>query len=441
VSVERQFVRKDGSSFWGYLSGRRHVNSEGRLISLIGYLTDISDLKQSEEERLSLERQLLRAQKLDSLGLLAGGIAHDFNNILTAIMGNISYAKKELDLSHQAYEPLVRAEKAAKRAAGLARQLLTFAKGGEPVKKYISLPQTVQETLSLVLSGTNVQAAVNLAPDLQTLYADEGQISQAFHNIIINAVQAMPSGGTLAVSARNIAISGSNSFGLPAGEYVRISFEDEGCGIAPEIMERIFDPYFTSKEGGSGLGLASTYSIIKKHDGHISVSSSYGKGAIFNIILPGFDRQVAEEISAAPVSDNIKEACSILVMDDDEMVRELAVISIKRLGYKVVCCEDGLQAVSLYRAAYDVGAPYHLVIMDLTIPGRMGGVKAAQEILAIDPAARMIVSSGYSKDPVMANFSDYGFCAALEKPYNIDEIARILQGTTLNSAEQSCPSL
>ncbi len=562
VSTERHFVRKDGSSFWGYLSGRRHTDANGKLISLVGHITDITELKQAEEalisserkfrtliecstdvifvlddkgvfrfaspawenhfgypvsdimnkefapfihpddilpcvqhlqqvmtsgksstsppyrvkhadgswrlflangtpyidssgvqmylgvarditeqkqaeeERLSLERQLLRAQKLESLGVLAGGIAHDFNNILTAIMGNISYAKKEFNLSHQAYEPLARAEKAAKRAAGLARQLLTFAKGGEPVKEYISLRQTVNETLSLVLSGTNVQAAIHLPDDLRTLYADEGQLSQAFHNIIYNAVQAMPSGGTLTVSARNICIISDNSFGLAAGNYVRISFEDEGCGIAAEHMERIFDPYFTNKEGGSGLGLASTYSIIKKHDGHISVSSSSGTGAIFTIILPGFDKPVTEEMPADPVSVNVKGAYSILVMDDDEMVRELAEITIKRLGYTVVCSEDGLQALSLYRSAHEEGNPFSLVIMDLTIPGRMGRVKTAQEILAFDPEARLIVSSGYSKDPVMANFSNYGFCAALEKPYNIDEIARILHGGTQESAKQ-----
>jgi CheY-like chemotaxis protein len=237
----------------------------------------------------------------------------------------------------------------------------------------------------------------------------------------------MPDGGRFFVTGRNITISAGNDLGLAAGDYVRITFADEGCGIAEDDLEKIFDPYFTNKAGGSGLGLASTYSIIKKHDGHITVSSPPGEGAVFTIILPGYGRTEPESTAAAAESETIHGTCSILVMDDDEMVRDLADITLKRLGYSVVCCQDGAEAVTLYKNALTEGGPFCLVIMDLTIPGGMGGVEAARQILAFHPEARLIVSSGYSDDPVMANFSAYGFCAALGKPYNVEEIAAILR--------------
>jgi CheY-like chemotaxis protein len=278
---------------------------------------------------------------------------------------------------------------------------------------------------------------MDLPTDLHAVNADEGQLSQVFHNIIINAVQAMPDGGSLFVSASNVAISENNNLALAAGEYVKISFIDEGCGIAAEDLGRIFDPYFTSKACGSGLGLASTYTIIKKHCGHISVSSAPGKGTTFTIFLPGCSGPLIEEFNEGHAPVNAQEVHSILVMDDDEMVRELANITLKRFGYNVVCCENGTAAVALYRSAREEGAPFSLVIMDLTIPGGMGGIEAARQILAFAPDAQLIVSSGYSDDPVMVNFADFGFCAALEKPYNVEEIARILQKTKQGDARHS----
>lgn len=420
---------KDGS--YKFLESDAHpiLNESGELVGFRGVDRDITERKKAEDERLIFEQQLLQAQKLESLGVLAGGIAHDFNNILTAIMGNISYARMDLDASQHAYEPLLRAEKAVKRAAALAKQLLVFSSGGKPVKKLISVRQSVNEAVSLVLSGSSVEAIVDLPADLHTINADEGQMSQAFNNIIINAVQAMPNGGKLTVSARNAAITEGNSHGLPAGDYVEIAFTDEGCGIAGEDLERIFDPYFTNKAGGSGLGLSSTYAIIKNHGGHIAVSSSLDMGTTFTILIPGCAEPVNEELKEAPAPAEAQGVYSILVMDDDEMVSELAEITLKRFGYAVVCCDNGAAAVSLYRSAREKGMPFSLVIMDLTIPGGMGGLEAARQILAFDPEAQLIVSSGYSDDPVMANFSDYGFCAALEKPYNVEEITGILQRT------------
>ena len=388
---------------------------------------DISKRKESEIEKQNLLVQLNQAQRIESIGVLAGGIAHDFNNILTAIMGNISHAIMDLDASQHAREPLLRAEKAVIRATGLAKQLLIFAKGGDPVKKFFSVPERLNDVVSLVLSGTAVRAVIDLPADLHAVNADEGQISQAFDNIIINAVQAMPNGGNLTISANNIAITECNNLGISAGDYVQMSFTDEGCGIDAENLVKIFDPYFTNKTGGSGLGLASTYAIIKKHEGNISVSSTPGKGTTFTILIPSCGKLVNEEEKAVHALEIAQKNHSILVMDDDEMVRELAEITLKRLGYKVVCCDNGISAVTLYRSAREGGEPFSLVIMDLTIPGGIGGVEAAKQILAFDPAAQLIVSSGYSADPVMANFCDYGFCASLEKPYNVAEIASILQ--------------
>jgi len=397
----------------------------------------VLESKRAEAERAQLELQLLQAQKLESLGVLAGGIAHDFNNILTAIMGNISYARMDLEATHSACAPLARAEKAARRAADLARQLLVFAKGGEPVKKVVSLRQIVDDAVALTLSGTNVQAVIDLPPGLNAVNADEGQINQSFHNIIINAVHAMPAGGRLTVSGENVTLATDNCHGLPAGDYVRISFADEGCGIPDEDLKRIFDPYFTNKAGGTGLGLASTYSIIRKHNGQISVSSTPGSGTTLTILLPALSETFTEPVEAEYVPLNAHGNDAILVMDDDEMVRDLAAITLKRFGYAVSVCMNGSEAIALYRAARDEGKPFSLVIMDLTIPGGMGGIEAARQIRAIDPDAHLIVSSGYSDDPVMANYTDYGFCASMEKPYRVEDISAILQQLKREAAEKS----
>jgi len=237
----------------------------------------------------------------------------------------------------------------------------------------------------------------------------------------------MPAGGSLTVSGGNITLSTDNSNCLPGGDYVRICFSDEGCGIAADEQKRIFDPYFTTKAGGSGLGLASTYSIIKKHNGQITVSSTPGCGSTFTILLPSLSETSAEQVAPESESSGIFGSGSILVMDDDEMVRELAATTLKRFGYVVTTCVNGTEAIALYRAARNEGQPFSVVIMDLTIPGGMGGIEAARQILAFDPAARLIVSSGYSDDPVMAHFAEYGFCAAIEKPYRVEDISAILQ--------------
>lgn len=381
---------------------------------------DVTDQRMLQEERH-------KNQKLESLGVLAGGIAHDFNNILAAIMGNISFAKLDMDEAQDAYIPLTRAEKAAQRAADLARQLLVFSKGGQPVKRVASLENIIHEAVSLALSGTNVKGLIDIPAPLEAARVDEGQINQSFHNIIINAVHAMPGGGSLTVHGENVTLNRENMLGLHAGNYVKLSFTDEGCGISEADQEKVFDPYFTTKAGGTGLGLASTHAIIHKHDGQVKVASIVGKGTTFTIYLPSLGKTRIDPVPIRTSALEGHEGGSILVMDDDEMVRDLVFLALNRIGYTVKTCSNGDEAICLYRSAQDTGKAFSAVLMDLTIPGGMGGVEAARRILALDPGTRLIVSSGYSDDPVMANYSQYGFCAAIGKPYRVEDIAATLR--------------
>ena len=421
VSLERQYIRRDGTDFWGHLSGRRLENPDGSLRALVGVIADITDRKAHENETLKL-------QKLESLGILAGGIAHDFNNILTGIIGNISLAKMFIDDTHKSYRALTGAEKASLRATELARQLLTFARGGEPVKKVISLQYLVNESVSLVLHGSNVKSTVAIPDSIHALEADEGQISQVFHNIIINATQAMPGGGAITVSARNETLAANNRMALPPGTYTCLTFTDEGCGISDTDLNKIFDPYFTTKVSGNGLGLASSRSIIIKHGGHIGVSSMVDKGTTFTIYLPSIGETISEFQSESVSQNFIKpKGGSILVMDDEEMIRELAAAMIEEIGYQITTCADGTEAIRCYKTANESGTPFSAVIMDLTIPGGVGGKEAAEKILAIDQAACLIVSSGYSNDPIMSDFRTFGFSGAIAKPYSIDELEHALR--------------
>lgn len=385
----------------------------------LAILTDITEQK-------IIHDQVLKMQKLESLGVLAGGIAHDFNNILTSILGNISLAQLFLDKTHKSYRPLEQAEKGSMRAVELASQLLTFAKGGQPVKKLITVPHLVGESVSLVLRGTNVKGVIDIPASLHAIEADEGQLSQAFNNLIINAIQAMPEGGMLAIHGKNVTLSEKNRFGLKGGAYVCLTFTDEGCGIPEAELGNIFDPYFTTKPGGTGLGLASTHSIICKHEGLILVTSNVGTGTTLTIYLPSAGGAPSEQRSEKVITPGEHAGGSILVMDDDEMIRHLAYEILEELGYECKTCINGEDAISVYKAALDAGSPFSAVIMDLTIPGGMGGKEAAKHLLDIDPGARLIVSSGYSNDPVMAEYNAYGFRGAVAKPYKVQQLAHVL---------------
>jgi len=397
-----------------------YYKTEGTVGGVIGIMVDVTDRRKYEEERIKMD-------KLESLGVLAGGIAHDFNNIITGILGNISLARIYLDKSHKACKPLGAAEKASQRAAELAHQLLTFAKGGVPIKKTITLQHIINECVSFILRGSNVQGVVDISDSLHAVEADEGQINQAFGNIIINGVQAMPGGGTLNIRGENVTLGSKNWMMLPPGNYVKIDFADKGCGIALETREKIFDPYFTTKAKGTGLGLSSAYSIIVRHGGCIDLQSVVGEGTTFSCYLPStgeiFPEQRADRES--PVI-GAPQGGAVLVMDDEEMIREIAAEILDYLGYKATTCTRGEEAVALYKSAWESGAPFFAAIMDLTIPGGMGGKLAAEKILEFDPDARLIVSSGYSVDPVMAQYKSFGFCGAVGKPYEAKEIAQVL---------------
>jgi len=373
-----------------------------------------------------INNELLKVQKMESLGVLAGGISHDFNNILTGIMGNISFAKMYLDPEHEARLPLQAAEKASQRAAELAHQLLTFARGGEPIKKVVDLRRLVAESLSLSLRGSSVQGNIEFPAGLSHVEADEGQIHQAFNNIIINAVHAMPGGGTLNVSGENVLMKSNNRLSLKPGPYVKLLFRDEGCGIDPATLKNIFDPYFTTKSGGNGLGLASTLSIIRRHGGHIQAHSKVGAGATFTLYLPSTEESSPVVEAAVENVTGRHAGGRVLVMDDEEMLRTLTSRLLAHLGYQVTTCACGEEAIALYAAARERGAPFAAVIMDLTVPGGMGGKEAARHILACDPEAKLIVSSGYSNDQALSDYRSYGFCGAVLKPYQVSELAETL---------------
>jgi PAS domain S-box-containing protein len=402
----------------------RHAIANTQLIGgrIVVLFTDIT-------EREQLRNELIKMQKLESIGVLAGGIAHDFNNILTGIMGNLSFAQALLDSGHPALQPLKSAEQASVRAAELTGQLLTFARGGEPIRQVVSVAPLINEAMTLMLRGSNVRGETWIDPSLRAIEADAGQISQVLNNMIINAVQAMPTGGTLRIRAENVHLEDGNALPtLPGGNYVRIDLSDEGCGMTAEIVERIFDPYFSTKPTGSGLGLASAYSIVSRHGGTIGVESTVGSGTTFTLYLPatqeGPTTSVSVETAAkpAPAADLHPR---ILVMDDEDMICDLAASMLTHLGYEVETCSDGEAAVRRYLAAKEGGRPYAAVLMDLTIPGGMGGKEAAQLILARDPEACLVVSSGYSHDLMLAEYRSHGFKGVLAKPYKMGELEHV----------------
>ena len=379
-------------------------------------------------ERKKLEEERRKISNLESLGVLAGGIAHDFNNIITAIMGNISLALLDQNKG-SSREKLTEAEGACLRAQMLSRQLLTFAKGGVPIKKLISVENLVIESTSFASSGSNVRCELNFPDNLWAVEADPGQLGQVIQNLVINAMQAMPNGGTIEVQGENLLVEPNSNRPLDAGRYVTLSIKDQGIGIPEEFLLKIFDPYFTTKQTGSGLGLATAYSIIKNHKGQIEVESALGEGTIFHIYLVAADQEITTPLKDAR-KELLKGQGKILIMDDDVMVRDVLRKMLQNLGYEALCAENGEEAIKLYLEALEVNQPFTAAILDLTVPGGMGGKEAINELLKINPKVKAIVSSGYSEDPIMAEFMAYGFSGAIEKPYRVSEVSKILNTLT-----------
>lgn len=409
------FRGKDGQDKYGYLYADL-IDYEGQAATL-AMIVDITGRKKMEED-------LLQASKLDSLGILAGGIAHDFNNILTVISGNVSLAKMINSSNDEVTEILSEVEQAALQARDLTQQLLTFSKGGAPIKETSSIKDLLRETTSFVLRGSNVSCTFSIMPELWPVSIDKGQISQVINNLIINADQSMPEGGIIHLTAENIDAGINLPSSLKHGEYIKISIQDHGIGILEKHLNRIFDPYFTTKQKGHGLGLATCYSIIKKHDGEISIHSVSGVGTTATIYLPAFpDQNITVKIAPRL---NLQGQGKILIMDDETIIRDTLGRMLQRMGYATSAVPDGAQAIDLYQKARQANEPFDIVLMDLTIAGGMGGKEAVRRLLEIDSDAKVIVSSGYSNDPVMADYKAYGFCGVLPKPYEIQAVNQIL---------------
>ncbi|MCP4338171.1 MAG: PAS domain S-box protein [Desulfobulbaceae bacterium] len=376
-------------------------------------------------ERVRLEETMIHSDKMNSIGVLAGGIAHDFNNLLVGILGNLNLASVLIEEDHKAYSLIKKAEKASLRTQDLTSQLLTFSKGGDPVRKSAALESVLTESSMFVLTGSNITCDFSIPPDLWRVDIDAGQISQVVQNLIINAKQATAGGGFIEVTCININRKRDHLPQILKGnKYVQVTISDTGHGVPEEHLGKIFDPYFSTKKEGSGLGLAVCHSIIAKHEGLITAKSKVGKGTSFSFYLP-----VAEDASTETVvvpSSPINVSGKILIMDDDKNVCEVASSMLTHLGFDVVIACNGEEAIQMYTDLQKTASPVDLIIMDLTIPGGMGGQEAAKKILAIYSEAKIIVSSGYSNDPVIANHRDYGFAAALKKPYKISEVSEIV---------------
>ena len=422
IQFETVHKRKDGTLY--DVEVHLHLTSGNRPV-FVAIILEITDRKQVEQE-------LSRSRKLESIGLLAGGIAHDFNNILTGLFGNLELAKMKLSAENASFTYIETAYQALGNASNLTKQLLTFAKGGNPLLEATNLGQTILDSISLSLSGSNVKTIRNLPKDLWQVKADKGQLSQVITNIILNADQAMPMGGTLIIEAKNIKDNDNLSTLHLTGECVKLTIRDDGIGISKKHLEQIFDPYFSTKQSGHGLGLAMAHSIISKHGGRISADSVLGEGTIITIYIPA-DTTPHQSVNEIPLN-KIEESTAtghILVMDDNKVILALAVEMLTAIGYTAETAIDGKDALEKYISADKNDNPFDAVIMDLTIPGGVGGKEAVQEIITLDPNAKVIVSSGYSTDPVMADFKKYGFLGRLAKPFEMNdlkkELSRLIQ--------------
>lgn len=419
----------------GNTSSWRHRKKDGSLIIVEIYSHEIHFKGREAQliianditERQKFEAELIKASKLESLSILAGGIAHDFNNLLTVILGSLSLINSYKDsLQKQVITYLNHAEKATNQAKDLTIQLLTFAKGGTPIKKAIKITEMIKDYAKFTIRGTNVKCRMYFAKDLWTVQVDEAQISQVIQNLIINAIQSMPEGGRVIIRGQNVTIKNDTNLPLRKGKYVKISIKDQGTGISEENLSKIFDPYFTTKKEGCGLGLATAYSIIKKHDGIITVDTKLNEGTTFNVYLPASPKncRAAKMKSKKEIT---KGHGKILIMDDEDIVRNVAVEILKRLGYEVTAVKEGHEAIQAYQEALKNKQPYDVVIIDLTVPGGLGGKETIRELRKIDPKVKAVVSSGYSNDPIMSKYKDYGFSAVIAKPYRLQDLSEVLK--------------
>ncbi len=387
---------------------------------------DVTDRVERERLEREQEAEHLELAKLESIGTLAGGIAHDFNNFLAGILGNISLAKMHGGLDGSVYGLLEEAERASLRAKELAGQLLTFSQGGAPVKKWVALGPLVEGAATFAVRGSAVRVAVETSEDLGVVEVDEGQIAQVVHNLVKNAGEAMPAGGTVHVSVRRTIVEEGDARSLDPGSHVELVIRDSGVGIAKDHLARVFEPYFTTKQTGSGLGLATTHSIVKRHGGVITVESEPGVGTTVSVLLPA-PRQVPPPAQTdQTVSSGLRGHGRILVMDDEAAIRTLVRRALESWGFSVVATAHGAEAIERYQEARASEQPFAAVILDLTIPGGMGGEETIARLREIDPGVKALVSSGYATDPIMAEYRSHGFAGVVVKPYAMGEMRRAL---------------
>ena len=415
---EYTLITDDGRILPSEMSVSRLIDSEGNITGFVGIIRDLSERKQMEEERF-------KASKLESIGTLAGGIAHDFNNIIQNIFGSIPVIKHRLEgQDEKTSSVLERMENACIKAINLTQQLLTFSKGGAPAKETASIEDVVREFAVFSLRGSNVQCEFSFQEDLLAVEIDSNRIGRVIQNMVINADQSMPEGGVLEISSENFQQEDDSRLPLAKGKYVKIVIRDQGIGIPREYLPKIFDPYFSTKQSGSGLGLATSYYIINNHGGCIDVEAEVGVGSTFSIYIPASERD-------ASVEEEEKKSYRtgsgrVLVMDDDEMVIETMEDMLSILGYEAEFVRDGEGAIELYQESFEAGNPFDSVILDLTVPGAMGGKEAIKKLLKIDPKIKAIVASGYSENPVMANYKFHGFSGVIVKPFNLKQLGEAL---------------
>lgn len=427
--IDESFINNSNQHFDCFLYRQNeNFNAEVRLTPLTysdskNLLITIID----NTEKKRIEEFQLKENKLNSIGVLAGGIAHDFNNILSAILGNVSLAKFSMENNIEIQQLLADAEKACVRAKDLTQQLLTFSKGGAPIKQKTDITSIIKESAKFVVRGSNCFVHFLVDPDIHSVYVDKGQLSQVIQNIVINAIQSMYQGGQILIRTSNYDALENPLPGLKPEKYVRISIQDQGEGINEDDLKRIFDPYFTTKEAGNGLGLTICYSIIKQHNGMIEVLSEKSKGTHFNIYLPACIEVIKEQSQNEDLSNIENMQVKILVMDDDAMIRSMIDKILKRFKYEVSFAKEGNQLIDMYKSSIVTGDPFKIVLMDLTIQGGMGAKETLGILKNINPKIKCIVMSGYSTDPVVSNYQNYGFSDKLNKPFSINDLLSKIQ--------------
>lgn len=415
---EVEVFHKDGSARWLEISEFPLRDPAGAIVGLEGIAHDITERKRAEAA-------LGNMQRLESLGALAGGIAHDFNNILTAILGNLSLLQAQMKAGGEAMELVSEAQEACEAAKGLSNQLLTFSKGGSPVAQVMDLRSMLTQAAIFAARGSNAHCVLDLGAESLAVNIDKDQIAQVIRNLVINAIQAAPGGGEIKVRTAVITLGDKESPPLAAGRYVRVTVEDQGVGIPPEHLSKIFDPYFSTKAAGRGLGLSVCYSIMAKHGGNITAGSRPGEGAVFTLHFPAAD---IADIAPKPERPALTTGKGkVLIVDDEAPVAKVLARMLEHLGYRAETVGDGQAALDAYRKAMEEGRPYAAVIIDLTVRGGMGGKETMGKLAVLDPKAKAIVSSGYTNDPIMSEYAGRGFSDALIKPYRIEQVSEALR--------------